>query len=119
MEQEIELIKRFADFLIQYGYPEDSILIEWKLSANQRVDMGVIDNLTKKPIALFEFKRQRRKESENIEINQIKKYAETLGDTTIPLFMIFGSDNALGFDIFCLNNEKGKETLFAGYLLSF
>jgi hypothetical protein len=111
MEREVELLSRVASLLIQHGYPEDSIMLEWKLTEKYRVDMAIIDNVTKRPVALFEFKRQRRAESEHIAIAQIKKYAEVLGDITIPLYLIFASDNSEGFEMFFLTEENGKETL--------
>ncbi|MDD5569650.1 MAG: type I restriction enzyme HsdR N-terminal domain-containing protein [Bacteroidales bacterium] len=111
MERDLDILKRVTDFLIQHGYPEESIMLEWKVSSKYRVDMAVIDNISKRPVALFEFKRQRRKESENIAIEQLKKYAEILGDDTIPLYLVFGADNTEGFEIYFLTEDNGKEVL--------
>lgn len=111
MEKEIDVSKRLSDYLIQHGYPEDSIILEWKISDRYRVDLAVIDNVSKKPVALFESKRQRHKGSETISIEQLKKYSDVIGDKTIPLYLVFGADNADGFEVFFLGEEDGKDVL--------
>jgi len=111
MEREIDLLQRVANFLIEHGYPEDSIILEWKITERYRVDMAIIDNKSKKPIALFEFKRQKQSQSENMAIEQLKQYAEALGDSTIPLYVVFGSDQPPGFELFFLTEEDGNEIL--------
>jgi hypothetical protein len=111
MEKEIDVSKRLAEYLIQHGYPEDSIILEWKISDRYWVDLAVIDNMSKKPVALFESKRQRNKRSETISIEQLKKYSDVIGDKTIPLYLVFGADNADGFEMFFLGVEDAKEVL--------
>lgn len=111
MEREIDLLQRVANFLIEHGYPEDSIILEWKITERYRVDMAIIDNKSKKPVALFEFKRQRKSQSENMAIEQLKQYAEALGDSTIPLYVVFGSDQSPGFELFFITEEDGNEIL--------
>lgn len=111
MEREINILNRLAQYLVQHGYPQDSIILEWKVSDKYRVDLAVIDNISKKPIALFESKRDRRNESENIAIEQLKNYAKALGDTTIPLYLVFGANNVEGFELFFLGKEEDKEVL--------
>lgn len=111
MEREIDLLQRVANFLIEHGYPEDSIILEWKITERYRIDMAIIDNKSKKPVALFEFKRQKQSQSDNMAIEQLKQYAEALGDSTIPLYVVFGSDQPPGFELYFLTEEDGNEIL--------
>lgn len=111
MESENKLIDIFVSTLIEIGYPEDSILLDWKISANYRIDMAIIDNVSKHPIALFEFRMQNFKESENAMVEKLKRYSTTLGDTTIPLYVVFSANNTKGFEVYLIKDENTKNLL--------
>ena len=111
MEREIELLERVANFLKDHAYPEEAIILEWKISDRLRVDMAVIDPKTKRPVALFELKRRRTAETDNIAIAQIKRYAQALGDSTLPLYIVYGTDTPPFFEILFLSEKNGNEVL--------
>lgn len=111
MEREIDTIIHLTNYLKSHGYSEDNIILEWKITDNIRVDMAIIDSVSKKPIALFEFKRRKNKESENLAKQQLKKYAQTVGDSTIPLYVVYSIDQEPYFELFFLTEQNGVEIL--------
>lgn len=111
MERDIDLLRIVADFLISHGYPEESIILEWKIAARFRVDMAIIDNKSKKAIALFEFKRQKSKQAENMAIEQLKTYSRIIGDNTIPTYIVFGTEFSPYFELYFLTEENGNVVL--------
>lgn len=111
MEREVETLGRVVGFLKQHGYPEEAIILEWKISNRLRVDMAVIDPHTKRPVALFEFKRTTDSTSDAEVTSRLKKYAEVIGDPTIPLYVIYTSDSPPFYKIFILSQKDGNEIL--------
>ncbi len=111
MERDEELVDQLVEYLKAHGYPEDSIISEWKISDKYRVDLAIVDNKLKNPIALFEFKRHRDPRTENMAIAQLKNYSNALGDSTIPCYIVFGTDIQPYFEIFYLTKEEGSVNL--------
>ena len=111
MERDEELLDIVVSYLISHGYPEESIILEWKISDRYRVDLAILDNKSKTPIALFEFKRQKNRGTENMAIAQLKTYTNALGDNTIPCYIVFGIDTEPLFELYYLTKEEGKDYL--------
>ena len=111
MERDEELIDIVVSYLLSHGYPEESIILEWKISDRYRVDLAILDTKSKTPIALFEFKRQRIQRTENMAIEQLKAYSNALGDNTIPCYIVFGIDTEPLFELYYLTKEDGKDFL--------
>lgn len=111
MERDEELVDIIVDYLRSHGYPEDSIIQEWKISDRWRVDLAVLDNKSKTPIALFEFKRHRTQGTENMAIQQLKTYSSALGDNTIPCYIVFGIESEPLFELYYLTKEDGRDYL--------
>ena len=111
MEKDEELQDIVVAYLVSHGYPEESIILEWKISDKYRVDLAVLDNNSKSPIALFEFKRHRDQRTENMAIEQLKTYANVLGDNTIPCYVVFGHELDPYFELFFLTKVDGKDSL--------
>lgn len=100
MERDERTINEVIQFLLSHGYPEDSIVTEWNIRGRYYVDLAVIDPETKKPVALFEFKRERTTKSMGMALHQLKTYSSILGDETIPLYAVFGTDGEPPFEIY-------------------
>lgn len=106
MQTERALSQKFIQYLKEHGYPEESIVCEWKIK-NYRVDLAIIDIQTKKVMAIYEFKNSNYKNS-NIGYNQILKFLDEIGDYTIPAYIVYDYDNEYGFNVkkVEINNEK-------------
>jgi hypothetical protein len=111
MERDEELVDIVISYLRSHGYPEESIIQEWKISDRYRVDLAILDNKSKTPIALFEFKRQRDQRTENMAIEQLKNYSNALGDNTIPCYIVFGIETEPSFELYYLTKEDGRDFL--------
>ena len=106
MQTEKALSQKFIQYLKEHGYPEESIVCEWKIG-NYRVDLAIIDIQTKKVMAIYEFKNSNYKNS-NIVYNQMVKFLDEIGDYTIPAYIVYDYDNEYGFSVkkIEINNEK-------------
>ena len=106
MQTEKALSQKFIQYLKEHGYPEESIVCEWKIR-NYRVDLAIIDIQTKKVMAIYEFKNSNYKNS-NIAYNQIVKFLDEIGDYTIPAYIVYDYNNEYGFSVkkIEVNSEK-------------
>ncbi|MBC8491142.1 MAG: hypothetical protein H8D42_01120 [Candidatus Marinimicrobia bacterium] len=106
MERETELLTRLAEYLVSHGYPEESIILEWRISRKYIVDLAVIDPKSKKAVALFELKRNKNERSVSLAKEQLKRYIDELGDIQIPLYVVFPSDTEPYFELFYIPSIK-------------
>lgn len=106
MEREIETLRLIGEYLIQRGYPEESIIYEWPIWEMYRVDLAVIDPKTKRPLAIFEFKKHRRPGTDNDAIIQLRTHAKELGDKNISLYMVYSENEPPFFRFFRISNKK-------------
>lgn len=88
---EKNLIENLKQYLISHGYPENSIITEYKLG-KYRADLVVIDNETNSPMQLFELKSTNNKkfiEMGRIQLNKFllearKLNADVIGYLVVP-----------------------------------
>lgn len=86
-----ELLNEFSEFLREHGYPEDAIVLNWRISSQYVVDLAVIDPETDTPVALIETKRDPTTGSLNLAGQQLATFSEELGDDNISLYVVFPS----------------------------
>ena len=72
---ERNLIIRLKNYLLKHGYPEESILIEYKIG-RYRADLVVIDTQTNIPIQIFELKARKNEQSIQMGKRQLESYME-------------------------------------------
>lgn len=111
MERETELIRNLAEYLLSHGYPEDSIIIEWRISKKYSVDLAVIDPKSKKPVALFELKRTKSAITISVAKEQLKRYIDELGATQIPVYIVFPSKLEPYFELYYITSVKDDELI--------
>ncbi|MEI6610312.1 MAG: hypothetical protein WCO53_11295 [Deltaproteobacteria bacterium] len=89
MELERDTSKSLINYLLEHGYPQNSIAVEYQIGESYRVDIAVIDPTTNVPIQLFEIKS--RKNYDNIEFGkeQLKKFLSQLKNKYIPIYLVF------------------------------
>ena len=87
---EKNLIENLKQYLISHGYPEDSIITEYKLG-KYRADLVVIDNETNSPMQLFELKSTNNKkfiEMGKIQLNKFLLEARKLNADVIGYWVV-------------------------------
>ncbi|PKM52482.1 MAG: hypothetical protein CVV02_01650 [Firmicutes bacterium HGW-Firmicutes-7] len=100
MELEKNIMDKFLEYLISHGYPKESIAIEYKIGNKSRVDLAIIDIVTKLPITLFEIKSKKRNEYINMGKNQLERYLRELNiNQEIPTYLVFPSQHEPFFEV--------------------
>lgn len=95
---EPDTLKALIDYLIAYGYPESSLGIEWPIG-KYRADLVIVDPDTREPVAIFEVKSRRTPHSEKFGKAQIESFLKTLGNTSVPAYLVFGKDGTPPLEI--------------------
>jgi len=72
---EKSLIENLKQYLIEHGYPPQSIITEYKLG-RYRADLVIIDTETNIPIQLFELKTSQNKNLINMGKQQLDKFLQ-------------------------------------------
>jgi len=112
VETDKDLLLAVIKFLLQHGYPEESLVVEWPIGQRYRADLAVVDPDTNKAIALFEFKRVKNPESMKMALRQLEAYAKAIGDIQVPTYAVFGKEGEESFEIYHIEKGVGeKETL--------
>ena len=112
MELEQDTLNALVTYLIQHGYPENSMAFEWPIG-RYRVDLAIIDPDTGDPIALFEVKSQITHQSEKMGIKQLSSFWTSLNRPNIPTYLVFRSNRNPPFeikriDLNSYNSEEGS-----------
>ena len=101
IDQELNLV----DYLISHGYPIESIVMEWEPKEHQRVDLAIVDPVTKTPAAIFEVKSKTAAGSIERGIQQITQYYRAIGDSHLLGYLVVSSGKSKLE--FYLVDEKG------------
>lgn len=109
MEREKGLLVSLIEYLTAHGYPEETLVFDWKVDATHKVDLAVIEPTSNKPIALFELKRQNNPQTLNMAIRQLQAYAKALGDDQIPTYIVFPAEGTPPFEIFFLRRSISED----------
>ncbi len=107
--QESVLQSKLVDYLVTRGYPKDSLAGGWKIGQKYRADLVVIESVTNKPIAIFELKRIKNKETLNSAISQLLNYKKALEDEQVLLFLVFPNTDNSTFEFFLLDENKNAK----------
>ncbi len=102
MELEKNTANAFINYLIQHGYPKESIAIEWG-DKNYSVDIAILDLDTNIPISIYEIKGKKNKSSYEFGIKQLKRYTSNLG-YAVKTGLIFGKDGSPYFEYYDVTN---------------
>jgi hypothetical protein len=100
MELEKNVILKLISYLKEYGYPENSFALEYKIpGTNYRADLVIIDPKTNIPIMMFELKSRKSKEFIARGRDQLNKYLGSLPDNSIPTYLVFPKESEPFFEI--------------------
>lgn len=108
MEGHRDLLLALIDYLIQHGYPDESLVPEWQIGERARVDLAVIDPETNKALALFELKRSKTADSTRMALKQLEVFSSTLGNEQVPLYIVFGIEETRSLEVYLY--KRGKYT---------
>lgn len=111
METDVNILVKLSKYLISHGYPEESIVFWWSIRDKYMCDIAIIDPDSKEAIAIFELKRSRNKESENLWIYQLKQLSALSENKNLQLYLVFGSQNKDWFEIFYLTQDNWSPKL--------
>lgn len=92
----------FIDYLKQHSYPVESIILEW---GNKKCafDIAIVAEDLVTPIALFEIKGHKTKETILRGIEQLKRATQML-DISVPCSLVFGTNKPPYFEVFELSD---------------
>ncbi|MBO4914177.1 MAG: hypothetical protein J5449_03140 [Oscillospiraceae bacterium] len=87
----------FVNYLKRHGYPDESISLEWG-TTQCAIDIAVLASDLITPVAVYEIKGRKTPEIIRKGIDQLKR-AVKFFDITVSCNLVFGSDNATGFEV--------------------
>lgn len=87
----------FINYLKKHNYPDNSIVLEWG-TKNCALDIAIVADDLVTPIALFEIKGRKTKETISRGIQQLRKAAQTL-EISVPCSLVFDSDTHPFFEV--------------------
>jgi hypothetical protein len=106
MEREKDLLLALIGYLTSHGYPEESLVLEWRVGEKLRVDLAVIEPTTNKPIALFELKREKNPATLNMAVRQLEAYTRALPENqVVPTYIVFPNNSDPPFEIYHLRKN--------------
>lgn len=108
MELERDLGKQFIKYLLEHDYPESSIATEMLIGDNYRVDIAVIDPISKLPIQIFELKSQNDPKRIEYGINQLQKYRSILGSNNLPAYLVVPKSTSPYFEVISIDKNTEK-----------
>jgi len=109
MELHRNITDSFINYLKLHGYPDECIALEWG-DGRCAIDIAILAEDLVTPIAVYEVKVSKGRNSIQTGINQLKRAMQTF-DIAVPCNLVFGADNDVGFEVFdvsgaVLNNEE-------------
>lgn len=99
MQLERETTTQFVKYLKEHGYPEKSIAIEFRIGPNSIVDVAILDLEKNIPIQIFEIKSIKNDATIKQGTRQLKRYLESLGDRSVPAYLVFPSQSHPYFEV--------------------
>lgn len=87
----------FIKYLLAHGYPAEAIALEWGYS-KALVDVAILDEKYNYPIAIYEIKGRKDRESIRRGIQQLKRSVHML-DITSTCNLVFASENKPYFEV--------------------
>jgi len=104
---EKKLLDNFIEYLLNHGYPTESIALEYKLDNLRRVDLAVIDSITNVPLMLFEFKQYKTDSAFKQGGCTLKNFKMSLKNIDVPMYLVIFSDEEPFFELFEVNSYTG------------
>lgn len=99
-----DVLNKLVNYLVEHGYPKESIVFEYGIG-KYRVDVAIIDQITKLPIQLFEIKSRKEPGIRYMGIFQIKEYRLALRNGNIPAYLVYPKNEDPGFEIEYIEEE--------------
>lgn len=97
MELHRNTTEAFINYLKRHNYPEDSIVLEWG-TKNCAFDIAIVASDLVTPIALFEIKGRKTKDTISHGISQLKRATQML-DISASCSLVFGIEKTPYFEV--------------------
>lgn len=98
MELHRSTTEAFIDYLKHHNYPDNSIVLEWG-NKYCSFDIAIMADDLVTPVALFEIKGRKTKETISRGIEQLKRATQML-DVSVPCSLVFGTNRPPYFEVF-------------------
>ena len=99
--------EEFVQYLIKHGYPKDRIVFEWGRK-QCAVDIVIVADDLKTPIAAFEIKGTKSRQTIVTGIRQMKRAAEQLS-LSVPMSLVFGIKQPPFFQVLDISDIVYRE----------
>ena len=99
MEREESTLQALLNYLLEHGYPEESLAVEYPIGGKYRADAAVVDPASKLPIAVFELKRQKNQRSRSIGRTQLRRYLHALGTESVQAYLVWTIEEPPFFEL--------------------
>ncbi|NJK93296.1 MAG: type I restriction enzyme HsdR N-terminal domain-containing protein [Blastochloris sp.] len=109
-----ELEEHFYAYLLNRGYPRDSILFEVRLGDRHRPDFAVTDLSRDQHIAFFEMKAQITPATQSRIFEQIKAYSEAAKAVGAPCYLVTPAKSPTfeePFDFYYVDKDNNVQQL--------
>lgn len=98
MELHRNTTEAFIDYLKKHNYPDNSIVLEWG-NKYCSFDIAIMADDLVTPVALFEIKGRKTRETISRGIQQLKRATQML-DISVPCSLVFGTNKPPYFEVF-------------------
>lgn len=109
-----EIVQRLKEYLISHGYPEKSIVTEYKVGMF-RVDLAVIDLTTNLPAQIFEIKAGDGQNVIKTGRDFLKRIEQELKYSDVLYYLVVPSNNKIGLTIKSLDGIKEAGEFIPNY----
>lgn len=107
MSTKKELSDIFIGYLLEHGYPSNSLALAYIIDHIRRIDLAVIDPQTNLPIMLVAFSTDESSSAISSAKSQLKSFIEGLSNQNIPAYIVSSNDEEPFFDIVEINAFAG------------
>ena len=105
----------FIEYLIKHGYPQESIALEWG-NETHRIDVAILDEDLNLPVAIYEIKGEKNRNSINMGVRQLRMYKNNIG-YPVKAGLVFGVDTQPYFEYIDVSEYLNNESTDLNYLL--
>ena len=86
---EKRILDHFIEYLIESGFPKNSIAVGYRLKSNIMADIVIVDDKTNIPLMLFEIKTHKTSETEEKGKRYLDKIHRNFKDSKLATYLVF------------------------------
>lgn len=94
--------EHFVNYLKKHGYPDNNIVFEWG-KTNCAIDIAILSEDYRTPIAIFEVKSEKNERSISNGIMQMRRACNEL-NLSVPVSLVFGKKDPPYFEVYDISD---------------